>query len=299
MISIVLGTCNRLAKLQRSLESIANENSSIGNTVEVLVADGGSTDGTLEYLKSKPYGMDLKFIGEGALHGVTRCYNRLFKISKHQLITWTSDDCRYEPGSLLALINRTNSEPEKTLVGCYTDNCDGRGYVNFLDQKCCTIGCAKRSLYELVDFWSEDYVTYASDIDFSVKVNRSGGCIVFEPQAKVFHEMDDKDYLHTINMGENIASQRFSNIFTDASSRRFERTNKTYPDVFISAYNINNLFFLIEKARNEISWGNFYTENDYGHLSLLESMNVQIVNNFNKIDYDMIIDNNGIRLGNM
>lgn len=46
MISIVLGTCNRLAKLQRSLESIANENSSIGNTVEVLVADGGSTDGT-------------------------------------------------------------------------------------------------------------------------------------------------------------------------------------------------------------------------------------------------------------
>lgn len=297
MISVIFGTYNRLNKLKRALESIAKENLLLNNSVEVLIADGGSTDGTLEYLCSKPYQLDLKFIGEGGLHGVTRCYNRLFKIAKHQLITWTSDDCRYEPGSLIALVNRANIESDKTLIGCYTDNCDGRGYVDFLSQKCCTIGCAKRTLYELVDFWSEDYITYASDVDFSQKVNRAGGQVVFEPKARVFHEMDSYDQLHNINNSENIASNRYSYIYSDHNLRRFVQTEKTYPDIFIIANNITEFIMLLEKSRIEISWGNFYTTQDFGHLSLLESMNVRIIKQFNCIDYDVIVDSNGSKLG--
>ena len=297
MISVILGTYNRLDKLKKSLESIAKENPSLNNTIEVLVADGGSTDGTIEYLRSKPYELDLKFIGEGALHGVTRCYNRLFRMSKHPLITWTSDDCRYEPGSLIALVNRANSEDDKTLIGCYTDNSDGRGYVEFSDQKCCTIGCAKRSLYELVDFWSEDYLTYASDVDFSQKINRSGGQVVFEPKARVFHEMSVNDQLHNINNSDNIASNRYSYIYTDKNLRRFVQTGKTYPDIFISANDISEFIRLLEDSRVKISWGNFYTTKDFGYLPLLESMNVKLVRDFNSIDYDIVVNSNGSKWG--
>lgn len=298
MISVIFGTFNRLNKLQKALENISKENIFLNNSVEVLIADGGSTDGSIEYLKSKPFNLDIKFIGEGALHGVTRCYNRLFRIAKYEFITWTSDDCRYEPGSLRALIDRIKIESDKTLVGCYTDNCDGRGWVNFADQKCCTIGGCRKSLYELVDFWSEDYLTYASDIDFSIKINRAFGQVIFEPNAKVFHEIEHGDQLHNINISENVASERYSSIFNDHNLRRFEITGKTYPDVFISANNLNDFLILLEKAKMDISWGNFYSTNDYGNLPLLESMNVSIVENLDIKKYDVIIDNSGRRISN-
>lgn len=296
MISVVLGTYNRLDKLKRSIESIAKENPSLQGSVEVLVADGGSTDGTIEYLQSKPFGLDLKFIGEGALHGVTRCYNRCFRMAKKPLITWTSDDCRYEPGSLSALVKKINASTPKTLVGCYTNNSDGRGWVEFSAQKCCTIGGARKSLFEFVDYWSEDYSTYASDIEFSYKINRSGGSVIFEPKARVFHEMDSKDSLHGINNSDNIASKRFDDIFNNRNVRKFVNTGETYADVFIVAVNLTEFILLLEKARTDICWGNFYTIQDFGQPSLLESMNVRLVSSFNKCNYDMVINMNDIKL---
>lgn len=294
MISVILGTFNRLAKLKRSLESIAKENQLLQNSVEVVVADGGSTDGTLEYLRSKPFGLDLKYIAEGSLHGVTRCYNRGFRLASRPLVTWTSDDCRYESGSLPALVQRINAESPRTLVGCYTNNSDGKGWVEFSAFQCCTIGGARKTLFEDVDFWSEDYVTYASDIEFSSKINRSGGKVVFEPKARVFHEMDSKDSLHGINNAENIASKRFADIYHEKNARRYIDTSKMYPDVFISANDLNEYLSLLEKARTEVCWGNFYSSSDFGQLNLLTSMNVRLVPSLNKAEYDVIVSSAGI-----
>lgn len=297
MISVILGTYNRLQKLKRSLESIAGENQLLGNSIEVIVADGGSSDGTIEYLQSKPFGLDLKFLAEGTLHGVTRGYNRCFRLASRPLVTWTSDDCRYESGSLPALVQRINTEAPRTLVGCYTNNNDGRGWVEFSAFKCCTIGGARKTLFEEVDYWSEDYITYASDVEFSFKINRSGGKIVFEPKARVFHEMDSKDPLHGINNAENTASKRFSDIYNAKNPRRYIDTGKMYPDVFISSNDIDEFFFLLEKARTEVSWGNFYSTSDFGQLALLTSMNVRLVPNLVRSDYDMIVSTAGVHLG--
>ena len=48
-ISVVVATKNRRASLQKMLDSILSERYP---NLEVVVADGGSTDGTVELLKS-------------------------------------------------------------------------------------------------------------------------------------------------------------------------------------------------------------------------------------------------------
>lgn len=286
MISVIFGTHNREQKLKKCLDSIANEAVSFDNKVEVLIADGGSTDGTLDLLRSNQYQFDIRFIAEGALHGVTRCYNRLFRMAKYPFVTWMSDDCRYEKGTLSALIDRIDKESSKTLVGCYVNNDDGLGWVEYTKQKACTVGGARKSLYESIDFWSEDYLTYASDIDFCCKLIRSGGKVVFEPRARVFHEMNHGDQLHKINNSENIASTRFDRIY---QKRRFAETGKMYPDVFLIGDTAEVILNKLENARINISWCNFYCLSLVGEYQLLRSMNVQHVDKLNKEDYDLVL----------
>ena len=48
MISVVLGTLNRLTNVKNLIKNTVDQN----DFVELVLVDGGSTDGTLEYVKS-------------------------------------------------------------------------------------------------------------------------------------------------------------------------------------------------------------------------------------------------------
>ena len=48
MISIVTGTLNRLELLKKVIENTVGSS----NLIELVLVDGGSTDGTIEYLRS-------------------------------------------------------------------------------------------------------------------------------------------------------------------------------------------------------------------------------------------------------
>ena len=164
MISIIFGTHNRLVKLKRAINSINEASKLLAKPAEVIVVDGGSTDGTLEFLKNQ----QIKVIAEGSLHGVTRAYNRGFRLASENYITWFSDDFLYVRDALKIAIDRLAKENNNTLISFSIDVKDGKGFKNYGGNT--PIGAAHRDLFEAVDYWSEDFITYASDNDFSQKI---------------------------------------------------------------------------------------------------------------------------------
>ena len=91
-ISLCIVTYNRLPHLKRLMESILSGFEDY--PYELIVADGGSDDGTIEYLKNIG---DLKLIEQKKLTGTVKAFNECFKIAKHDYILPLSDDVTIIP----------------------------------------------------------------------------------------------------------------------------------------------------------------------------------------------------------
>lgn len=267
MISIVFGTHNRIDKLKLAMTSIARAAEHLAEPPEIIVVDGGSTDGTLEYLKQQP---NTKVICEGGLHGVTRAYNRGFRLASKKYLTWFSDDFVYENDALKVLVDRLEETDDKTLLSLSIDVKDGKGYVNYAPNT--PIGAGHKKLFQRVDYWSEDFITYASDNDFSQKIHMSGGKVLAEPKAKLIHNINLKDDLHKENLSNNPCSTRYRELYKGG----INGWSNTYPHVWIDAKTPDELFNKILSARTSIGWCNFYTNNLFNYEGLFHSMNVCI-----------------------
>jgi len=266
MISIVFGTHNRLGKLKQAMESIHKAAQNIKG-YEIIIIDGGSTDGTLEYLNTQKH---TKVINEGGLHGVTRAYNRGFRLATQPYLTWFSDDFIYDEKALEVLAIRLAEVDSKTLLSLSIDVKDGKGFKNYAPNT--PIGAGHTKLFQSVDYWSEDFITYASDNDFSQKIHMSGGKVIAEPSAKLTHNIDLKDDLHNENLSHNPCSARYRELYKGG----IKGFNKTYPDVWINARNADDLYAKIQNVRSNIGWCNFYTANLFNHEALFSSMNIRV-----------------------
>ena len=266
MISIIFGTYNRIQKLKQAMDSIYTSAKHLQEQPEIIIIDGGSTDGTLEYLKQQP---GVKVLQEGGLHGVTRAYNRGFRIASKNYITWFSDDFIYEENTLKNLTDRLLKTDEKTLISLSIDVKDGKGFINYAPNT--PIGGGHKKLFQSVDYWSEDFITYASDNDCSNKIIMSGGKVLAEHNARVIHNIDLKDDLHKENLSNNPCSLRYRNLYKNG----IKLFKNTYVDIWIDARTPEELFNKVHKARNDIGWCNFYTENLFNYEALFLSMNVR------------------------
>jgi len=269
MISIVFGTFNRVDKLTNSINSIKKAASKLDQMPEIIIIDGGSTDGTLEYLSKQK---DIIVINEGGLHGVTRAYNRGFRLASRKYITWFSDDFIYDENALKISLERLEKEDENTLISFSIDVGDGNGFINYAPNT--PVGICSKKLFQKVDYWSEDFITYASDNDFNQKILMAGGKVLPEHKAKIIHDIDIKDFLHKENLSGNKCSKRYFELYKNG----INKWNKTYPEIWISASSSEELYDKIIDARNNIGWVNFYTDNLFGMDNLFNSMNVVIGN---------------------
>jgi GT2 family glycosyltransferase len=211
-----------------------------------------------------------KVIKEGSLHGVTRAYNRGFRLATKPYLTWFSDDFIYDIDALDVLLKRFSETDSKTLLSLSIDVKDGDGFKNYAPNT--PIGAGHTKLFQSVDYWSEDFITYASDNDFSQKVIMSGGKVIAELGAKVIHNIDLKDDLHNENLSYNPCSLRYRELYKSG----IKSFNKTYPDIWINARNADELYSKIQNARSKIGWCNFYTSNLFNHERLFKSMNISI-----------------------
>lgn len=95
-ISIIVPSLNQADFLAQALDSILFQNYP---RVEVIVADGGSTDRSIEILKS--YGTKIRWVSEKD-EGQSSALNKGFAMASYDVLGWLNSDDLYEPGALWA-----------------------------------------------------------------------------------------------------------------------------------------------------------------------------------------------------
>lgn len=89
---------------------------------EIIVADNGSTDGTLEYLRAQP---DVRLIENGWNAGFTKGTNQGIAAGSGKYVLWLNTDTIVRTDSLVKLIEFLDAHPRAGVVGPKVLNADG------------------------------------------------------------------------------------------------------------------------------------------------------------------------------
>lgn len=122
LISIVTGTYNRLTHLQAMIDS-ARQAIPTGIPYEFVIVDGGSDDGTVEWLLDQP---DVRYI-EGDLEGAIKAFNTGAEAAKGKYVLLANDDILFFPGSIMRAVMHLERTPACGAVA-FADN---RGFGEY------------------------------------------------------------------------------------------------------------------------------------------------------------------------
>ena len=237
-ITIIILTWNGLAYTKRCLETLR------GRTVfpdyEVVVVDNGSTDGTVEYLRSLPW---LRLFENRDNQGFVRGNNRALAESggDSDFVLLNNDTEIVQPEWLSRLQATAYGAPEVGIVGARLRRPDGMlqhagTYMpveTFWGQQIgagekdinqfnadaevegIVFACAyiKREVYERVGPLDEDYFSYFEDSDYCLKARSQGFKVVCCGSATVVHHENTSTKVNKVS---------FEDLFLD-SQKTFKR----------------------------------------------------------------------------
>ncbi|HNV85336.1 MAG TPA: glycosyltransferase family 2 protein [Candidatus Omnitrophota bacterium] len=106
LISAVIPSFNQSDFIAKSIDSILGQDYP---RLEIIVVDGGSTDRTLEILKS--YGNQIRWISEKD-RGQTDALNKGFHMAKGEIIAWLNTDDLYDEGCLQTVGSYFQNHPD-------------------------------------------------------------------------------------------------------------------------------------------------------------------------------------------
>src|SRR4051812_26094489 len=102
---VLIATYNRVAMLRSVVDAIFDGTRA---PLELMVIDGGSTDGTIEYIQSDPR---ITPVLQGQLLGTARSYNHVWRDIDSTYTCWLSDDTEIVPGSLDTALAILGADP--------------------------------------------------------------------------------------------------------------------------------------------------------------------------------------------
>ena len=201
VLSFVLGTYNRNGFLQKAIASIRENH--IRVPYELIVVDGGSTDGSLSWLVQQKDVITIIQHNRGEFRGrpVSRrswgyFMNLGFKIAQGRYVLMLSDDCLLLPNAVNQGLDRFNQlTVEGRRIGgvafYYRDWPDEQAYYVQLTlggNLMVNHGLFLRSALEAVGWVDEErYRFYKADGDLCLKIWQAGYEIVDCPNAYVEH----------------------------------------------------------------------------------------------------------------
>lgn len=212
-LSVVLGSYNRLSLLTRALASIRADAADFN--YEIIVVDGGSSDGSVDWLVSQKDILTILQHNRGEFGGkpIERrswgyFMNLAFKAAQGEWVLMLSDDCLLLPGAIAhsmadaaryrqagqrigAIAYQFRNWPQeeryyvqKTIGGKLTVN-----HGLFLNQALREVGYANE----------EDYAFYKADGDLNLKIWAAGYEIVAAEQSFVEHYLDHAEVVRVEN----------------------------------------------------------------------------------------------------
>jgi GT2 family glycosyltransferase len=188
---LLIATCNRLPSLRRTVESVLSQTKT---PHEIFVIDGGSTDGTVDYLKS-----DLRItpVLQGRLLGTARAYNEVWRDIDCKYTCWLSDDTEIVNNILDVAIGILENDQGIGMVGLkmkdmvgpwknlpYMGSISRYGIIN------CNHGVLPMSLLKKVGYFNEDYRSYMVDPDLTASVLCTGKRVVITKSVGLLHHRE-------------------------------------------------------------------------------------------------------------
>jgi GT2 family glycosyltransferase len=213
-VSVVIGTFNRLRYLRATLESVRDELARVPH--EILVVDGGSTDGTIRWLTGQKDVISIVQHNRGTWRGreIERrswgyFMNLGFKAAAGRLVCMLSDDCLVVPG---AITNGLRVFDERTAAG------EGVGAVAFYwrdfpvqpryrvgvafgDRLFVNHGLYLRAALQDVGYVDEeDFAFYHADGDLALRLAEAGYACVDSKDSYVEHYADANPAVRASNL---------------------------------------------------------------------------------------------------
>jgi glycosyltransferase involved in cell wall biosynthesis len=119
-ISVITACLNARRTIEETIESVASQGYP---SIEHIVVDGGSTDGTVDVLARHDH---LRWLSEPD-QGRVDAVNKGVAMATGDVIAWLNADDRYQPGALLAVGEAFAANPSARWVTGYCDIVDGEG----------------------------------------------------------------------------------------------------------------------------------------------------------------------------
>ena len=110
LVSIITPSFNQGRFIRQTIESVLSQDYP---KLEYLVMDGGSTDETLDILRS--YGNRLTW-RSAPDHGKAAAVNAGFRLVKGEIFGWVNSDDTYLPGAVTAAVTYLTAHPETAVV---------------------------------------------------------------------------------------------------------------------------------------------------------------------------------------
>jgi glycosyltransferase involved in cell wall biosynthesis len=204
-VSIVTGTYNRLQSLQTLVDSI-RFSVGIGIPYEIIIVDGGSTDGTIQWCKDQP---DVKLIEHGKLLGAVKAFNDGAYAAQGKYVILANDDIIFINEAIMAAVAFMHDNPYVG-IGCFYQDRGGLGWhvatmsaskngkktSVYYGQVC----IVPKELGDLVGWWGDYLRTYGGDNELSCNVVEAGYKILPIPEACIHDGIVDDELRNKNNV---------------------------------------------------------------------------------------------------
>lgn len=190
ILSIVVGTYNRKHQIIKLVDSIRRE---VQIPYILYITDAGSTDGTLEYLRSIESDC-IKPIYVGKLLGQAKAYNDVFEQVSTPYVCWVSDDNEIVNRGLDKAVEILQRNKKFGMVGLKVRDKEGPfvkapyiGGVSKIGILNVNQGVLPTSVLKSIGGFSEEFRDYGIDPDLTAKVLFMGHDIVYTRDISIHH----------------------------------------------------------------------------------------------------------------